>query len=65
MILYIIYLMSSPLLWFAVIISTIFNSKIRNNYFSYYKTLNKVKVFLKDNDKEILLFHAASTGEFT
>jgi len=64
MILYIIYLICSPIIWFAVIISTIFNSKIRSNYFFSYKSLTKARQYLKNNNKEILLFHAASAGEF-
>ena len=64
MFLYIIYLICTPFIWVAIIISTIFNTKIKNNYFSAHRTLNQVKNFLKNNNKQILLFHAASAGEF-
>ena len=64
MLLYITYLFCSPILWIIVIIGSIFNTKIRANYLSFWSQLKHIQSCLKNNKKEIYLFHAASAGEF-
>ena len=67
MILYIIYFLLTPILWILIMISTLFFFKIRSNYFSFYRLVNNIKQYLKQHNntnKKILLFHAASSGEY-
>jgi len=63
MIIYILYIILSPLLWILLFISLILNKKIRLRFFSYSTlfnhTLNKISV----TNKKVILFHAASNGE--
>ena len=66
MFLYIIYFLFTPLIWLLLLISSIFQFKIRKNYFSFYNSLRIVKRYLHNSHqkKKILLFHAASAGEY-
>ena len=66
MLLYIIYFLLAPLLWILILFSSLFQPKIRENYFSFYKRINIIKksVHHANNKKKILLFHAASAGEY-
>ena len=66
MLVYIIYLVLAPLLWALLIVVSLFQFKIRKNYYSFYSRLQIIKKHLKDsnNKKKILLFHAASAGEY-
>ena len=67
MILYIIYFLFTPVLWIFTIVLSLFFSKIRKNYFSFYSLLSIAKKQLlkyNPNNKKILLFHAASSGEY-
>jgi len=66
MLLYIIYFLLSPILWGLIVVSSVFQFKIRENYWSFYKNLRVIKKYIKDshNTKKILLFHAASEGEY-
>jgi len=64
MFLYITYWFCFPILWIIVLIGSIFNTKIRANYFSFWSQLKNIHSSLKNNKKEIYLFHAASAGEF-
>ena len=66
MFLYIIYFLFTPLIWLLLLISSIFQLKIRKNYFSFYNKLRIVKRYLHNSHqkKKILLFHAASAGEY-
>ena len=63
MIIYIIYIILSPLLYILLLISLIFNSKIRLRFFSYSKLFNNTITEINKTDKKIILFHAASNGE--
>ena len=63
MFLYYIYILLTPFFYF-IYIASIFNSKIYSNLFLYKKTLNEVYYKLNKNSKTVILFHAASAGEF-
>ena len=64
MFLYLIYLALSPLLWCLLFIGSIFNKKIRQNFFQAKSTIYAAKNKILKTDKSVLLFHAASAGEF-
>ena len=66
MIIYIIYFLFTPILWVLIVVSSLFQYKIRANYFYFYKILRITKKYIKryNNNKKILLFHAASSGEY-
>ena len=66
MLLYIIYFLFSPILWILILFSSLFQFKIRRNYCAFYKRINIIKQSLHNanNKKKILLFHAASAGEY-
>mgnify|MGYP001423706644 CR=1 FL=1 len=63
MLIYYIYILFSPIITLLLFIISPFNNKIRANLFSY-KQLNQFKQVIDNNKKPILLFHAASAGEF-
>ena len=63
MIIYIIYIILSPLLYILLLISLIFNNKIRLRFFSYSKLFTNAIKKINETDKKIILFHAASNGE--
>ena len=48
MLLYIIYLVLAPFLWALLIVASLFQSKIRKNYYSFYSRLQIIKKHLKD-----------------
>ncbi|MBI44839.1 MAG: hypothetical protein CMG66_01590 [Candidatus Marinimicrobia bacterium] len=66
MISYIIYVLLSPIFWLLILLATCFSVKIKTNYFSFYKYLKTAKryISINKNNKEVLLFHAASVGEY-
>ena len=66
MLLYIIYFLLTPILWLVIVVSSVFQFKIRENYYSFYKKVRVIKKYIKNsnNTKKILLFHAASAGEY-
>ena len=64
MLIYYIYILISPILLVFLYISSFFNFKIKNNLFFYKIILNSHKEKIKLNTKPVLLFHAASAGEF-
>ena len=65
MIPYIIYFIVSIFLEFIIIILSIFNVKIRKNYYNSYKQFFDLFKNLKNvQGKKIILLHAASAGEF-
>jgi len=64
MLIYYIYIFISPILLLLLYISSFFNFKIKNNLFFYKSILNNHKEKIKSNTKPVLLFHAASAGEF-
>jgi 3-deoxy-D-manno-octulosonic-acid transferase len=63
---YIIYVLFSPIVWLIILFLSCFSSKIRSNYFSFYQYLESTKRYISINkhNKEVLLFHAASVGEY-
>ena len=63
MVIYILYIILSPFLWILLLISLVFNKKIRLRFFSYSKLLNDALKKIRETDKKIILFHAASNGE--
>ena len=63
MIIYILYILLSPLLWVLLLISLIFNKKIRLRFFSYQKLFNDSINKINTTNKKVVLFHAASNGE--
>jgi len=64
MFLYLIYLALSPLVWCLLFIGSIFNQKIRQNFFHAKSSICAAKNKISKTDKTVLLFHAASAGEF-
>ena len=66
MFIFYIYWLISPILWVAISILSIFNSKIRHHWFHQYSSIKNAQSILnqKKNTKDVVLFHAASTGEF-
>ena len=66
MLLLIIYWIISPIIWILIPVLSIFNYKIRHRWINYkYLVRNSINQIKKNNSiKEIILFHAASSGEF-
>ena len=65
MILYIFYIIISPIFFLILHIAKLFNSKIYNHLSIEKQLIRVVKEKIKKiNNKQILLFHAASAGEF-
>ncbi len=64
MFLYIFYVLISPLIWLLLLFLSFFNNKIQDHWNNLWITINKVKLNLKKTNKKIVLFHAASAGEF-
>ena len=63
MIVYILYIILSPIFGVLLFISLIFNRKIRLRFFSYSKLLQQTQNKINKTEKNVLLFHAASNGE--
>ena len=64
MFLYFLYLLFSPVLFIITVFLSFFNIKIRKNLLNCIKTLSIFPSVKFNSDKQILLFHAASSGEF-
>ena len=64
MFLYIFYILISPLIWLLLLFLSFFNKKIQDHWNNLWITINNVKFNLKKTNKKIVLFHAASAGEF-
>ncbi len=66
MLFYILYIIISPILSLSLYIVGLFNYKIRTNHFFFYSKLYKIKQKINDlsKGKSIILFHAASAGEY-
>ena len=66
MFLYIIYALISPILWLIVLVISFFNIKIGDHWNQLWISINSIKKDIKNKhpNKQILLFHAASAGEF-
>lgn len=66
MLIFLFYIILSPIIWVLILFSSIFNAKIRKHLWEGRKSVksakSKINVFVKD--KEIILFHAASAGEY-
>ena len=64
--LYIIYLLISPVLWILLKFVSIFNLKIRVHFSEQSQTWKVASKTITENQngRELLLFHAASAGEF-
>ena len=64
MLAYIIYFFISIIMEILVLCLSLFNYKIRSNYYVSYKQLFYLWRCIKQQNKKVLLFHAASAGEF-
>ena len=65
MILYIFYIIISPILYFFICIFRLFSSKIAHHLKHEKQSLKEVKKHLNHvNNKKVILLHAASAGEF-
>ena len=66
MLIFLCYIILSPIIWALILLSSIFNSKIRKHLWDGRKSVKsaKSKINLSVIDKEIILFHAASAGEY-
>ena len=63
MILYFIYFILSPLLWILIKILSIFHYKIKLRTLESSDLFKKAKKKIIENEKNVILFHAASNGE--
>ena len=63
MIIYIVYILISPILWGLVYITALFNIKIEERVVNYSKIFKDSLKKTKLSEKEIIIFHAASNGE--
>ena len=61
---YLAYWLLCPFIWFLILIISLFNFKIRHHILNEKKAFKSVKNKLRDNDKIVILMHAASMGEF-
>ena len=67
MLLYILYIIMSPIVSLLLYIIALFNYKVRSNHCSFFGQIRSIKKTLQSgvvNNKKILLFHAASAGEY-
>ena len=67
MIAYIIYFLISIIMGIILLLVSVFNSKIRTNYYYSYKQLFELSKLFKNRrnqHQQILMFHAASSGEY-
>ena len=63
---FIIYWIISPIIWVIIPFASLFNPKIRHHFIHYKKSIRYAKTKINQNkkNKKVVLFHAASTGEF-
>ena len=66
MLLYLLYWLLAPILWILLFPACLFNNKIRHHWVNERKTWRSVEKKWKEqkNGKIVVLFHAASAGEF-
>ena len=66
MFIFLCYIILSPIILGLILFSSIFNAKIRTHLWDGRKSVNsaKSKITLSAKNKEIILFHAASAGEY-
>ena len=57
---YILYFLLSPIIFLFLIISTVFNKKLRTRFF----TASEINMIAEKKLKDPIIFHAASAGEF-
>ena len=67
MIAYIVYFLLSIIMGVVLLLASLFNYKIRTNYYNSHKQIFKLWHLLKgikNSNKQVLMFHAASAGEY-
>ena len=66
MFIYIVYILLTPIVWFILLLSSFFNSKIGEHWNDLWISINSAAEKVKKNNlnKKTVLFHAASAGEF-
>ena len=66
MFIYIVYIFLTPVIWFILLLSSFFNSKIGEHWNDLWISINSAAEDIKKNksNKKTVLFHAASAGEF-
>ena len=66
MFLYALYIFISPFLWLILLLASFFNIKIKDHWNELWTTINSVQndILKNRNNRKIILFHAASAGEF-
>ena len=63
MIIYIIYILISPIIWGLVYIAALFNNKIEDRIVNYSKLFKESLNIKASTEKEVIIFHSASNGE--
>ena len=66
MLIYIVYIFLTPIIWFILLLSSFFNSKIGEHWNDLWISINSASEDIKKNksNKKTVLFPAASAGEF-
>lgn len=66
MLIYLLYIILSPLLWVILFFVSLINIKVGRHWKNQKHTIRNTKQKIKDscNNRKIVLFHAASSGEF-
>lgn len=64
MIIYLVYFLLSPIFWVFLHTLGLFSPKIRTHIISQFSSYKELKINLKSNTKPVVIFHAASAGEF-
>ena len=64
MVIYLVYFLLSPVLWVLLHTFGLIFPKIRTHIFSQFPSYKKLKNNLRSNAKPVVIFHAASAGEF-
>ena len=66
MLIFLFYIILSPIIFVLIVFSSLFNSKIRVHLWDCRKSIKlaKSKINLSAKQKEVILFHAASAGEY-
>ena len=66
MLIYLLYIILSPILWITLFFVSFINTKIGRHWKNQKSTIRNTKQKIKDssNNRKIVLFHAASAGEF-
>jgi len=66
MLIYLLYIILSPILWVLLLIISFINNKIGRHWRNQWSTIRnaKRKIIQSCNNRKIIIFHAASAGEF-